>query len=121
MSGGVNLEARAKWTFGSQARAEGDTTNNVNSTGTGFAYGINGLARENSFYIETDGNANSTCAYQIQTARTSSGPWVVLSSNTLSTGVVDLVQITGPLAFVRPRIKTLASTAGLVTVEYFGN
>lgn len=115
----VKAEIRFKWNFGSQARSEGGDS--VNSTGTGIAFDARGLARENSFYIETDGNANSTAAYQIRTARTSSGPWVVLSSGTLSTGAVDLVQVSGPLAWVSPRIKTLNSTAGLVIIEYFGN
>ena len=112
-------EVRYKWCFGATANAEGGSV--LGSTGAGAAFYVNGMARENSFYIETDGNANSTSAYQIRTARTSSGPWVVLSSNTLSTGAVDLVQISGPLAWVSPRIKTLNSTAGLVTVEYYGN
>lgn len=116
---GVNPEARLKWCFGSQANAEGGAV--LGSTGAGVAQQIGGLAREHSFYVETDGNVNSTCSYQIRTARTSSGPWVVLSSGTLSTGAVDIVQITGPLAWVSPRIKTLNSTAGLVTVELFGN
>ena len=116
---GVLAEARFKWCFGATVNAEGGAV--LGSTGAGTAQFVGGLARENSFYIETDANANSTCSYQIRTARTSSGPWVVLSSGTLSTLSVDLVQVSGSLAWISPRIKTLNSTAGLVTVEYLGN
>lgn len=112
-------EGRAKWSFGSQANAEGGAV--LGSTGAGTAYKLDGYCREHSFYVETDPNTNSTCSYQIRTARTSSGPWVSLSSGTLSSGAVDIVQITGPLAWVSPRVKTLGSTAGLVTVELWGN
>lgn len=112
-------EGRFKWCFGASASAEGGAI--LGSTGEGTAYSVLGLARENTFYVETSGNANSTCSYQIRTSRTSTGPWVVLSSGTLSTGAVDVIQVSGPFAYFSPRIKTLASTAGLVTVEYFGN
>lgn len=116
---GVVVESRYKWCFGATANAEGGAV--LGSTGAGTAQFVGGTARENSFYVETDGNANSTGSYQIRTARTSSGPWAVLSSGTLSTGAVDLVQITGPLQWISPRVKTLASTAGLITIEYLGN
>ena len=112
-------ETAAKWSFGASTGAEGGAI--LGSTGAGTAFNIAGFAREHSFYVETDGNANSTASYQIRTGRTSSGPWVVLSSGTLSTGAVDLVQITGPLLFASPRVKTLGSTAGLVTIELVGN
>ena len=112
-------EVRAKWCFGSQANAEGGAV--LGATGAGTAYNLQGLARECLFYVETDGNANSTGSYQIRTARTSSGPWQVLSSGTISTGSLDVFHFTGPLAWVSPRVKTLGSTAGLITVELFGN
>ncbi len=116
---GVCAESRFKWCFGATASAEGGAI--LGSTGTGTAYGVLGLARENCFYVETSGNANSTCSYQILTARTSSGPWAILSSGTMSTGAQVFYHTTGPLAWIAPRIKTLASTAGLVTVEFYGN
>ena len=118
-NGVIGAEGRFKWCFGATVNAEGGAV--LGSTGAGTAFEIRGLARENSFYVETDGNVNSTCSYQIRTARTSSGPWIVLSSGTLSTGAADLVQISGPLAWLSPRVKTLNSTAGLVTIEYLGN
>jgi len=34
---------------------------------------------------------------------------------------MDIVQLTGPLSYVFPRIKTLNSTANTVTVELWGN
>lgn len=117
--GGNNAEVRFKWCFGNSVTAEGGAV--LGSTGAGTAQDCQALGREYSFYVETDGNANSTGSYQIRTARTSSGPWAVLSSGTLSTGAADLVQITGPLLWVSPRVKTLGSTAGLLTVELVGN
>jgi hypothetical protein len=115
----VQAESRFKWCFGASASAEGGAV--LGSTGDGVGYAVNGLARENTFYIETNGNANSTGSYQIRTGRTSTGPWAVLSSGTLSTGAVAVYQVTGPLAYISPRCKTLGSTAGLMTVEYWGN
>lgn len=116
---GVNPEARAKWSFGNQASAEGGAV--LGSTGTGTQFFVGGLAREHSWYIETA--AATTCSYQIVTARTAAGASVVLSSGTLAASAVDLVQITGPLAFTAPRIKTITSTAANVnvTVELYGN
>lgn len=115
------IESRFKWSFGSTSRSDAPNTSQLNSTGAGVAYNADGVARENTFYVETDGNTASTGSYQIRTARTSSGPWAVLSSGTLSSGAVDVVQITGPVLFLSPRVKTLGSTAGLITIEYLGN
>ena len=109
-------EARNVWSFGLQAGASGSI---LGATGAGVRYFVNGLAREHSVYVETDGGA--TCSYQVLTARTLTGASVVLSSGTLSTGAVDIVQITGPLAYIFPRIKTLTSTSVVVTVELLGN
>ena len=109
-------EAHAVWTFGLQSAGSGAI---LGSTGAGEAFHVNGLAREHSFYIETP--AACTCSYQIRTARQSTGAFVVLSSGTLAASAVDLVQVTGPLAYVSPRIKTITSTAVMVTVELWGN
>src|SRR5262245_31780318 len=97
----VQAEGRFKWCFGAQASAEGGAV--LGSTGEGTAFACLGLARENTFYVESANNANSTGSYQIRTARTSSGPWVVLSSGTLSSNQVDVVQISGPFAYLSPR------------------
>jgi hypothetical protein len=116
---GVLAEARFKWCFGATASAEGGAV--LGSTGEGTAFGCLGLARENTFYVESANNANSTGSYQIRSARTSSGPWCVLSSGTLTSNQQDIVQISGPFAYFSPRVKTLQSTAGLITIEYLGN
>lgn len=117
MSG--TAEVRFKWCFGNSAAAEGGAV--LGSTGAGTAFDSQGLGRQLSFYVETDGNSNSTGSYQIRTGRTSSGPWIVMSSGTLSTGAADVVQLQGPLAWLSPRVKTLGSTAGLMTIEVLGN
>ena len=114
---GVVREGHNVWTFGLQSGGSGEI---LGSSGAPtFGYALMGNAREQSIYVQTDGGA--TCSYQIRSGRTSTGPWVVLSSGTLSTGAVDLVQLTGPLAYVSPRIKTITSTAVQVFVELFGN
>jgi len=111
---GVSLEASRSWTFGPSGGV-----NALGSTGVGVRFNLNGMAREQSFYVETD--AAATCSYQILTARTLTGASVVLSSGTLGTSAMDIVQLTGPLSYVFPRIKTLNSTANTVTVELWGN
>ena len=125
-SGNVN-EVRKVWAWGNPANLPlagkvnvGSAFSDVvNSTGAGSGLQCHGLARETSFYIETDGAA--TCSYQIRTARSTGSPYVVISSGTLSTGQTDLVQITGPLLAVSPRIKTLNSTANGVVITMVGN
>lgn len=112
----TNAEVRYKWSFGLQAGASGAI---LGSTGAGTRQPIDGNAREHSFFIETD--AAATCSYQILVARTLTGPTVSFSSGTLGTSAIDVVQITGPLLFAFPRIKTLNSTANVVTVELVGN
>lgn len=123
---GTAPEVRKIWAFGNPANLPNPGKvgtpmfNDVtNSTGTGSGFQCNGLARETSWYIETD--AAATCSYQIRTARTTNGPWVSISSGTLSTSQSELVQITGPLYAVSPRLKTLNSTANGVCVAMVGN
>lgn len=104
-------ESAFTWVFGT-AVADGlrGTPNNVlGSTGAGVAFNTHGMGSEFSFYVETD--AASTCSYQIRTGRSSGGPWAVVSSGTLSTGAVDLIQMPGPFKWLSPRVKTL-STSG---------
>jgi hypothetical protein len=114
---GVCAEVRAKWCFGTAPSGESGAV--LGATGTGTRYPVLGLAREQSFYIETD--AAATCSYQIITSRTLTGGQVVLSSGTLGTSACDIVQLTGPLAYAYPRVKTLNSTANAVVVELYGN
>lgn len=117
MSGGVLSEIRFKWSFGKQATAEGGSI--IGSTGEGARLNTMGLGREHTFYIETDGDC--TCSYQICTARTFTGARVSISSGTLATGAIDIVQIVGPFSYAFPRIKTMTSTSVNVHVELMGN
>lgn len=112
-----NAEIRAKWIFGTAPSGEGGAV--LGSTGTGTRVNINGFAEEQMFYIETD--AACTCSYQLLVWRNQTGgASQVLSSGTLSTSQLDVIHITGPLAFVAPRIKTINSTANGVVVELYG-
>ena len=119
-----NIASRFKWVFGTQeafgAGATGapsplGANNILGSTGAGIAFNTHGWGEQVSFYVETD--AAATCSYQIRTARTSSGPWAVVSSGTLSTGATNLIKMPGPFAWLSPRIKTLNSTANQVVVR----
>ena len=117
-----NIASRFKWVFGTQeafgSGAAGGplgAQNIVGSTGAGAAFNTHGWGEQFSFFVETD--AAATCSYQIRTARTSSGPWAVLSSGTLSTSATNIIQLPGPLAWVSPRLKTLNSTANQVVVR----
>src|SRR5260221_4672210 len=119
-----NIASRFKWVFGTQevAGKGGDLTplrgpaNNVlGSTGAGVAFNTHGWGEQFTLYVEADGAA--TGSYQIRTARTSSGPWAVLSSGTLSTGATDVVQIPGPFKWLSPRVKTLNSTNNQIGIE----
>jgi hypothetical protein len=110
-------EVRFKWSFGATATAEGGAV--LGSTGSGTRASVLGLGRDHTFVVETD--AGCTCSYQICAARTVSGASLVLSSGTLSTAAMDLIQVDGPLGFVFPRIKTMTSTSVNVTVELLAN
>ena len=114
----VLKEFAAKWVFGKVLTGE-PTPVNTASTGTGARAQVDGLAREFIIYIET--GAACTCSYQILTSRTSTGASQILSSGTLPAADVDVVHITGPYAFLYPRVKTMTSTAVSVIVEAFGN
>ena len=116
--------ARCKWIFGTQEAftvpgpgqsVPGKASNVLGSTGAGAAFNTQRYGLNATFLVETD--AAATCSYQIRTARTSSGPWAVLSSNTVGTGTLAVVQLPAPLGWVSPRIKTLNSTTAQVVVE----
>jgi hypothetical protein len=109
------LTARVRWMFGTVTQGEVNVQNLLGATGGGNSYNCFGYVDQASFYIETDGAA--TCSYQIRTSRTSTGPWVSLSSGTLSTGAVDFVQLPGPFNWISPRIKTINSTANQVAIR----
>lgn len=118
----AGIASRFKWIFGKAATTTDGTgaSNNVlGSTGAGVAFNTHGWGAQFTFTIETDGSA--TCSYQIRRARTSAGPWSVLSSGTLSTGAADTVQLPGPLGWLSPRVKTINSTANQVVVRMEAN
>lgn len=113
-----SIESSFLWIFGTAAaldQGRGSPNNVLGSTGAGVAFNTRRLGSEFSFFVDTDGAA--TCSYQIRTGPTSSGPWAVVSSGTLSTSACDLVQIPGPLRYLSPRLKTINSTANQVAVR----
>jgi hypothetical protein len=114
-----NIASRFKWVFGTAEAANspgrGVASNVKGSTGAGVAFNTHGWGESFSFVCEAD--AAATCSYQIRSARTSSGPWAVLSSGTLSTSGSTLVQLSGPLFWLSPRCKTLNSTANQFVIE----
>ena len=114
----VLKEFTAKWVFGTVLTGE-PTPVNTGSTGTGARASLDGIVRETIIYIET--GAGCTASYQVLTSRTSTGASQILSSGTLAAADVDVVHITGPYAFLYPRVKTMTSTAVSVIVEAFGN
>lgn len=113
------IASRFRWVFGTAEAANpggrGSANNVLGSTGAGVAFNTHGWGESFTFQCETDGSA--TCSYQIRTARTSSGPWAVLSSGTLSTGALDVVQLPGPLGWLSPRVKTINSTGNQVVID----
>ena len=118
----VQAEVRNKWVFGNPvtAAAAGEGGASLGSTGTGQRLYMNGLARQATWYIETD--VGATCSYQILTARTLTGPTAIVSSGTMTSNALVVYQSTiCPLAWVMPRIKTLTSTSVNVFVELYGN
>lgn len=115
-----NRASAFKWVFGTDTdkttqNPPNPATHVLGSTGAGVAFNTHGWGENFRFFVETDGAA--TCAYQIRVARTSSGPWASMSSGTLSTGALDVVQLPGPLGWLSPRLKTLNSSANQVVVS----
>ena len=89
------------------------------STGAStVAFDSRGMSQSLSFYIET--GAGCTATVNIQTrAGNSTGPYATLSTTSLSTGAVSLVQFLGPLAWVRPYVTS--KSTGDLTVRLIGN
>lgn len=104
-------EVAVTWGFGTTT-----VSNTLGSTGAiANPYNTFGMGDAFTFQVETD--AGATCSYQIRVGRTSSGPWTVMSSGTLTSNAVDVVQFPGPHNFLSPRIKTLTSTSVGVVVR----
>lgn len=113
-----NIASRFLWIFGTAALptdGTGPPNNVLGSTGAGVAFNTLGWGEAFSFYVETD--AGATCSYQIRTARKAAGPWAVVSSGTLTSNAVDIVQIQGPFAWLSPRVKTMTSTSVQVAIR----
>lgn len=122
------IASKCMWVFGTDPdvatiSSEGNRNHNkhnnvVGSTGAGATFNTHRIGESFSFAIETN---DSAWAYQIRTARTSSGPWAILSSNSgTSTANTDFIQMPGPLMWVSPRCKGLASTANYLMVSMVG-
>ena len=115
------IESRFLWVFGTAQAAgpvnsgPGGANNVLASTGAGVAFNTHNRGERFTFYVEAD--AAATGAYQLRSARTSSGPWNIISSGTLSTSGVDVVNVTGPLGWLSPRLKTFNSTANQIVVR----
>jgi len=97
---GWEFKARTIWsTLGSSGSTHG-------------AYDVRG-GMEHTVYIQT---ANSTATVHILTGRTSTGPWHDLGSTDLGVNAATVLQFTGPLAWVTPRVEAISNTNG-VTIE----
>ena len=93
-----NLQNRYTWTLAASS--------------AGTAIDFQGWGVETSFYVES--GAVSSGVITIESARTAAGPWATIASTTVaSTSAATVMEVTGPLLFVRPRV---AST-GTWTVE----
>jgi hypothetical protein len=104
-------EVAVTWTFGKTGGAGLNTA----STGAGTSYNTFNLGETFTFFVQSD--AAATCSYQIRSGLQQAGPFAVLSSGTLSTSGLDLVQLPGPLGWLSPRIKSLNSTANTITIR----
>ena len=112
-----NEAARCRWVFGADPyRNTSNPSNNVvNSTGAGATFNCHGWGETFTFYFETN---DSGWAYQLRSARNSSGPWAVFSSNSgTSTSGADVIQIPGPFMWLSPRVDSLSSTANFAIIE----
>lgn len=104
------VAARCQWGWGT-----GTQSLQLNSTGAGTAFNTHGWGLNYTFFVE---NTDSAMSYQIRAGRTSSGPWAILSSASMtSTAQVDIVQLPGPLGWVSPRVDALSSTANSVIIR----
>jgi hypothetical protein len=87
------------------------------STGGLDGIAVLGDVLEWAFYAQTD--AGCTATVSIQTAATTSGPWVTEGSTNISTSGAAVFRGTGPLRAVRPYIT--AKTTGGITFTLIGN
>ena len=89
------------------------------STGALKAYNARGSATELSFYVETGPGCSATIQIQSRIS-SSAGPYAVVSTVINgSTSQMNLVQVLGPLEWVRPYV--VSKTTGVLTVQLIGN
>ena len=101
------LESFHRWDFSTTA-----------STGPLKAVDFRGTAQRVTLYVETD--AGCTATVQIQARVGSSvGPYAVMSSCNNSTSGLTVIQLNGPLGWVRPNCQ--AKSTGGLTVTMLGN
>jgi len=97
-------EASASWTF--------------TSSGVGAAFDCRGYAESHTFYIEAGTGSSGTV--QIESARTSTGTWVAMGPAISVSTAASVLQLGGPLMWVRPHATACPSTATLI-VDLIGN
>ena len=101
------LETSYSWDFAATA----------STRATLKAFHTRGYAQALTFYIETGAGCTATVALESR-AGSSSGVYQALSTQTLSTSAVSVVQMLGPLEWVRPRAD---KSTGTLMVRLLGN
>ena len=102
------LESDFTWTLSTAA-----------STGpSSVAFDTKGFAQSLSFYIETGPGCTATVQIQSRVGN-STGPYATLSTTSMSTSAVSLVQFLGPMGWVRPNVAS--KSTGDLTVRLLGN
>ena len=87
-----NLQSNYSWT-------------DFTASTAGTAVDFRGFGTETSFYVES--GAISSGLVTIQSGRSASGPWATIASTTVSsTGAATIMEVTGPLLFVRPLVAS---------------
>lgn len=95
------------------------TLTTTTSTGASTSpFDSRGMSQSLSFYIETGPGCTATVNIQSRVGN-SSGPYATLSTTSLSTSAVTLVQFLGPMGWVRPNVAS--KSTGDLTVRLLGN
>ena len=100
------LEDDYKWTWST-----------TTSTVAMEAHDCRGYAQSISFYVET--GAGCTATVNVQTrAESSNGPYASLSTTSMSTGSVQILQFLGPMSWMRPYVTS--KSTGDLTIRLMG-
>lgn len=102
------LESDYQWIYSTAASTGASTT----------AFDSRGMSQSLSFYIETGPGCTATINIQSRVG-TSTGPYATLSTTSLSTGAVSLVQFLGPMGWVRPYVTS--KSTGDLSIRLLGN